>query len=358
MGIKSDYGKPLSSKVAEALAALYPDSDEWANRVWSFWARSFHIRLDRNKEILPGDSTEVVEVAFETVVLDEEAPGVIADREFAEFARSEGTGQSVTGQVRFVNNGKAYVDFGQPFEGVLPISNISHDHVESAAGVLHRGDEVTAQVVGHDVDDRKFVLSTQRLLPTPFELFKQSHAKGDPVVGMVDNIGKVVFVKLEGGVDGSILLGDLSHSFIANPNDVVRTGHQIKAEIIDFDRVPNKVSLSTKALHLSKWDHLNRYVKRDSIVQGPIVRVENYGIFVELLPGINGMVHHKEMPGYVDVPATYRDKIGQTVQARVLTLNPQKKIADLSFFNAAGAATSVPPWTQPVLSWPVLDAAA
>jgi HrpA-like RNA helicase/predicted RNA-binding protein with RPS1 domain len=364
--IRRDHGNPISSKVAEVLADLDPDDAEWQSKVWSFWARSFHIKVDSNEEILPGDASESVDAPLEAVEFDDELPSAVADREFEAYAQANSEPRRVTGIVTRVDEYSATLDIGEPFDGRLHVSNIAHARVDRADNVIRRGDEITAEVSQYDTRYRRVEVSTQVLLPTAFARFKAAfesrtdQEKTQPVTGIVENIDKgFVWVNLGGGVDGNISFKELSHEFIDSPSDHIDPGHELRARILGFDDGRKKVNLSIKAMYLSQWGYLAQQLKRGVLVRGRIVRYAEkkdvpgkpFGIIVEVLPGVGGMVHVKEMPGFIpDIRASF--PLGHIVQARVLSVDQQKKSISLSLINNAGTPTVVSAWTPPPLSWP------
>jgi small subunit ribosomal protein S1 len=145
-------------------------------------------------------------------------------------------------------------------------------------------------------------------------------------VKSITNFG--VFIDL-GGVDGLLHIADMSWKKIAHPSEVVAVGDEIEVLILDFDKENNKISLGLKQMTPDPWTQIEQKYPEDSVVQGRITNIQNYGIFVELEKGIEGLVHISEISWtkkFINLKDTFA--IGDTIEVKVLGVDPgQRKIS-------------------------------
>ncbi|MCF7871076.1 MAG: S1 RNA-binding domain-containing protein [Candidatus Omnitrophica bacterium] len=153
--------------------------------------------------------------------------------------------------------------------------------------------------------------------------------KGETMKGKVKSITNFgVFIDL-GGVDGLLHIADMSWKKIAHPSEIVAVGDEIEVLILDFDKENNKISLGLKQMTPDPWTQIEQKYPEGSVVQGRITNIQNYGIFVELEKGIEGLVHISEISWtkkFINLKDTFA--IGDTIEVKVLGVDPgQRKIS-------------------------------
>lgn len=155
--------------------------------------------------------------------------------------------------------------------------------------------------------------------------------KGKVVKGKVKSITNFgAFIDL-GGVDGLLHIADMSWKKIAHPSEVVAVGSQIEVLIVDYDKDNNKISLGLKQMTPDPWDQISQKYSKDSVVQGRITNIQNYGIFVELEKGIEGLIHISEVSWtkkFVNLTEAFA--IGDTIEVKVVGVDPEQRKISLS----------------------------
>lgn len=153
---------------------------------------------------------------------------------------------------------------------------------------------------------------------------------GDIVEGTVQRLAPFgVFVDL-GGMDGLVHISQLSHQHIDQPSDVVSEGDQLKVKVISVDRDNERIGLSVKETLPGPWDRIEDQINEGEIVEGNVVRLVHFGAFVEVLPGVEGLVHISQISKeHIGRPEEVLEE-GQKVKAKVLEVNGEKKRISLS----------------------------
>lgn len=155
--------------------------------------------------------------------------------------------------------------------------------------------------------------------------------KGKTIKGKVKGITNFgVFIDL-GGVDGLLHIADMSWKKIAHPSEIVAVGDEIEVLVLDYDKENNKISLGLKQMTPDPWDQIEQKYSKNSVIQGRITNIQNYGIFVELEKGIEGLVHISEISWtkrFINLKDAFA--IGDTIEVKVLGVDPEQRKISLS----------------------------
>ena len=221
------------------------------------------------------------------------------------------------------------------FEGVrgfIPASMLDTRFVRNTERFV--GQEFDAKIKEVDPKENRFILSRREVVEAATaaaraEVFGKL-AVGDVVTGKVARITSFgAFIDL-GGVDGLVHLTELSHERNVSPKSVVTVGEEIEVKILDLNEEEGRVSLSLKATTPGPWDGVEQKLAKGDVVEGTVKRLTDFGAFVEVLPGIDGLVHvsqisHKRIENPKEVL-----KVGQEVQVKVLEVNADAERVSLS----------------------------
>ena len=221
------------------------------------------------------------------------------------------------------------------FEGVrgfIPASMLDTRFVRNTERFV--GQEFDAKIKEVDAKENRFILSRREVVEAATaaaraEVFGKL-AVGDVVTGKVARITSFgAFIDL-GGVDGLVHLTELSHERNVSPKSVVTVGEEIEVKILDLNEEEGRVSLSLKATTPGPWDGVEQKLAKGDVVEGTVKRLTDFGAFVEVLPGIDGLVHvsqisHKRIENPKDVL-----KVGQEVTVKVLEVNAADERVSLS----------------------------
>ncbi len=231
--------------------------------------------------------------------------------------------------------------------GFIPASQISDNFVEDLASFV--GKTFNTRVIELDRKKNKLVLSRKVVLKQEKQESKKEVLskiqKGQRITGTVRNIADFgAFVDI-GGIDGLIHISDLSWNRVKHPSKVLTVGDQVEVEVLDFDKDKERVSLGLKQLQPQPWELAEEKYKVGDILEGKVVRMLDYGAFVELESGLDGLVHISEISeGFVKKPSEALE-IGQVVSVKILEVNAEQKRISLSI-SAANKTEAEPEYTN------------
>ncbi|MFS8972421.1 30S ribosomal protein S1 [Streptococcus mitis] len=221
------------------------------------------------------------------------------------------------------------------FEGVrgfIPASMLDTRFVRNTERFV--GQEFDAKIKEVDAKENRFILSRREVVEAATaaaraEVFGKL-AVGDVVTGKVARITSFgAFIDL-GGVDGLVHLTELSHERNVSPKSVVTVGEEIEVKILDLNEEEGRVSLSLKATTPGPWDGVEQKLAKGDVVEGIVKRLTDFGAFVEVLPGIDGLVHVSQISHKRIENPKEALKVGQEVQVKVLEVNADAERVSLS----------------------------
>ena len=221
------------------------------------------------------------------------------------------------------------------FEGVrgfIPASMLDTRFVRNTERFV--GQEFDAKIKEVDAKENRFILSRREVVEAATaaaraEVFGKL-AVGDVVTGKVARITSFgAFIDL-GGVDGLVHLTELSHERNVSPKSVVTVGEEIEVKILDLNEEEGRVSLSLKATTPGPWDGVEQKLAKGDVVEGTVKRLTDFGAFVEVLPGIDGLVHVSQISHKRIENPKEALKVGQEVQVKVLEVNADAERVSLS----------------------------
>ncbi|WP_337103490.1 30S ribosomal protein S1 [Paenibacillus sp. YIM B09110] len=229
-----------------------------------------------------------------------------------------------------VVKGGLVVDVG--VRGFIPASMVERHFVEDFSG--YKGRTLRVKVKEIDRENNKVILSQKEVLDAEFEQSKQqvmaSLQVGQELDGTVQRLTPFgAFVDI-GGIDGLVHVSELSWQHVAHPKDVVAEGQSVRVKVLKVDPAVGKISLSIKAAQPGPWDTAAGQFAIGSIVTGTVRRIVAFGAFVEIAPGVEGLVHISQISHQHIATPNEVLKEGQEVQAKVLDFNPAEKRVSLS----------------------------
>ena len=234
----------------------------------------------------------------------------------------------ITGYVKSRTKGGLIVTVFDNIEAFLPGSQIDVKPIRDYDVYVDKTMEFKVVKINHEY--KNVVVSHKALIEDEIEAQKAeiiSHLeKGQVLEGVVKNITSYgVFVDL-GGVDGLIHITDLSWGRISHPNEVVQLDQKINVVILDFDETKRRIALGLKQLTPHPWDALDPNLKEGDHVKGKVVVIADYGAFVEVLPGVEGLIHVSEMSWSQHLRSAQDFlKVGDEVEAVILTLDRENR---------------------------------
>jgi small subunit ribosomal protein S1 len=193
-----------------------------------------------------------------------------------------------------------------------------------------KGDKVTVKVIGIDYENNKISLSIKQVTGNPWDSVLERVQKGATLGGPVTNVTDFgAFVEIEPGVEGLIHIGDISWTRIRHPKEVFRKGQEVQVQILEVDAEKRRISLGYKQLN-DPWKNLDEKYQKGQDVTVKVVRLADFGAFVEVEDGVEGLIHISQLSTKrVEKPGdVLREK--QEVTARVIEVNPEQRRMRLS----------------------------
>src|SRR5215471_6505757 len=251
-------------------------------------------------------------------------------------------GTVVRGKVVSLKDYGAFIELEEGIEGLVHISEMSWTRrVKHPSKVVAVGDTVEAVVLDIDPRQNRISLGMKQLEPNPFASLKEKYPPGTVVKGVVRNIADFgIFVEIEEGIDGLVHVSDLSWTQrVKHPSELYQKGDEVEAVVlnIDFDGEKPKVSLGIKQLVPDPWDRIPYDYPVGKIVEAKVIKVLDFGAFVEIEKGVEGLIHVSEFSEErVDDPKQFV-KPGQVLKAEIIGVDTAERKIGLSFRGAARA---------------------
>jgi small subunit ribosomal protein S1 len=235
-------------------------------------------------------------------------------------------GQLRTGLVKNIADFGAFVDLGG-IDGLLHITDMSWDRIEHPSQMLKVDQEVEIKILAIDRDREKIALGLKQKEENPWERVAERYAVGAHVRGEVVNIMNYgAFVKLEPGIEGLVHISEMSWTRrINHPSEVVNPGDQIEVVVLEVDKDKQEISLGMKQTEVNPWTTVAQKYPMGTVVEGVIRNLTNYGAFVEIEEGIDGLLHVSDMSWTKKVshPSEVVKK-GDRVRCVVLSVDQEK----------------------------------
>ena len=205
-------------------------------------------------------------------------------------------GAVLTGVVKNLTDYGAFVDLGG-IDGLLHVTDISYGRVTHPAEVLHVGDEVTVQVLKYDPSKERVSLGMKQLLPDPWEGVADRFPVNTHIVGRVVSVTDYgAFVEIDTGVEGLIHISEMTWSRrMKHPSKVVRPGDEVETVVLEVNTKDRRISLGLKQLEANPWTTVEQRYSVGSVVEGRVRNMTEFGAFIEIEEGIDGLVHISDL---------------------------------------------------------------
>lgn len=239
----------------------------------------------------------------------------------------------VRGKVISLTDYGAFVELEEGIEGLIHVSEMSWTkRVKHPSKMLNPGDMVEAVVLEVDEENRRLSLGLKQTTPNPWSVIQEKYRVGDVITGIVRNIADFgAFIEVEEGVDGLVHISDLTwNRRIKHPAEVLKKGQEVEAKILKIDTDNQRLSLSIKELQPDVWQEFFKRYRVSDILEGKIVRITDFGAFVELSDGVEGLVHVSEMSHERLEKVSDSFQVGQSVRVKILRTDPDERKVGLS----------------------------
>ena len=201
-------------------------------------------------------------------------------------------GDIVTGNVTNIADFGAFVDLGG-LDGLLHITDMSWGRINHPSEMLKIGDPVEVKILNIDFEKEKIALGIKQKEPSPWDNIEQKYPVGCRVTGSVVNLMSYgAFVKVEEGIEGLVHISEMSWTRRVNhPSELVNVGDQVDVVVLDINKDKQEISLGMKQTEVNPWELVSEKYPPGTIIEGKVRNLANYGAFIEIEPGIDGLLH-------------------------------------------------------------------
>lgn len=298
------------------------------------------LHVEKASDVLKeGDEVEVkvlrVNDEEDKLILSKRAAD--AERAWKELQEKYENGETIEAKVAEVVKGGLVVDVG--VRGFIPASHVERHFVEDFSEYVGR--TLPLKVLEINPEQNKLILSHKLVLEEEHERKKENTLNnlqaGDVLEGTVQRLTDFgAFVDI-GGVDGLVHVSELAWHRVEHPSDVLSEGDKVKVKVLKVDRENERISLSIKETQPGPWDQVADHIRPGDVVTGKVKRLVSFGAFVEVFPGVEGLVHISQISRrHIATPSEVLEE-GQEVRVKVLDLKPEQKRISLSIKEAEQA---------------------
>ncbi|HEY3938430.1 MAG TPA: 30S ribosomal protein S1 [Bryobacteraceae bacterium] len=239
-------------------------------------------------------------------------------------------GGTVTGVVKNLTDYGAFVDLGG-IDGLLHVSDLSYGNVAHPSAIVQVGDQLTLKVLKFDREKERISLGLKQLHPDPWANIEAHYPPQSRVIGRIVSVTDYgAFVELEPGVEGLIHISEMTWSRrMKHPTKVVKAGDQVEAVVLEIKPKERRISLGIKQLEADPWTTVADRYSIGSVVEGRVRKLADFGAFIEIEEGIDGLVHISDLSwtAHVKHPSELVKK-GQVVQAVILNIDaPNRRLS-------------------------------
>jgi small subunit ribosomal protein S1 len=287
----------------------------------------------------PGDIGEYIGRTIRAIILkiDEERRNIVVSRrKLIEHEREEAkrklldrikVGDTISGTVTNIADFGAFVDLGG-LDGLLHITDMSWGRINHPSEVVKVGQRLEIKILKIDHEKEKVALGLKQLEPSPWDNIEERYPINSRVKGKVVNLVSYgAFVQLEEGIEGLVHVSEMSWTQRVNhPSEIVSPGQEIEVVVLDIDKEKQEISLGMKQTEVNPWELVTEKYPPGTIITGKVRNLANYGAFVEIEPGIDGLLHVSDMSWTEKIShPNEKYKKGDEIQCVVLDIDREKQ---------------------------------
>lgn len=311
----------------------------------------FNVDLSGVTAFLPGSQVDLRPVnnpdqlinnsfMFKVLQYDRQKPNIVVsrraileeerERNKKDILQTLEEGKIVDGVVKNITSYGVFVDLGG-IDGLLHITDMSWGKVKHPSQAFKVGDKISAKILKFNKEENKISLGLKQIKPNPWDTAEEKYQAGTKVMGKVSSITDYgVFVEVEEGLEGLVHLSELGWAKLKHPSQRFKVGDAIEVKVLEIDCVNKKLSLSRKQAEPSPWDEMALKYPKGTKVKGVVKNIADYGIFVGIEEGVDGLVHISDMSWKKIKHPTELFQKGQEIEAEVLNIDKDKERLSLS----------------------------
>ena len=242
-------------------------------------------------------------------------------------------GSRVTGKVVSLTDYGAFIELEEGVEGLIHVSEMSWTRkIRHPSKIISAGDVVEAVVLDIKPENRRISLGMKQVAPNPWDVIGEKYPVGTTIEGRIKNITDFgLFIGIDEGIDGLVHISDISWTKrIKHPSELYNKGDVIQAVVLDIDKKTERFSLGIKQLNTDPWKTVAERYKVGKEITGTVTNLTDFGVFVELEEGIEGLVHVSEISKEKVKTPTSKFNLGDVITARVMDVNSSERRIGLS----------------------------
>ena len=239
----------------------------------------------------------------------------------------------VNGKVVSLTDYGAFVELEEGIEGLIHVSEMSWTRkIRHPSKVVSVGEQVDAIVLDIKPDNRRISLGMKQVAPNPWDMVSEKYPIGTTIEGKIKNITDFgLFIGIDEGIDGLVHISDISWTKrIKHPSEIYKKGDLVQAIVLDIDKNNERFSLGVKQLQSDPWDTVSERYEVGKEITGTITNLTDFGIFVELEEGIEGLVHVSEISKEKIKTPVGKFNVGDVITAKVMNINTEERRIGLS----------------------------
>ncbi|MBA3016543.1 MAG: 30S ribosomal protein S1 [Desulfobacteraceae bacterium] len=257
----------------------------------------------------------------------------LAEDPWLAAAEKYSLGSLITGKVVSLTDYGAFIELEEGIEGLIHVSEMSWTRkIRHPSKVVSIGDMVDAVVLDIKPENRRISLGMKQVIPNPWDVISEKYPIGTTIEGKIKNITDFgLFIGIDEGIDGLVHISDISWTKrIKHPSELYKKGDMIQAIVLDIEKENERFSLGIKQLQTDPWKTIAERYGVGKEITGTITNITDFGIFVELEEGIEGLVHVSEISKEKIKTPVGRFNIGDVITARVMNINSEERRIGLS----------------------------
>ena len=242
-------------------------------------------------------------------------------------------GSRISGKVVSLTDYGAFVELEEGIEGLIHVSEMSWTRkVRHPSKIVSIGDIVEAVVLDIKPDNRRISLGMKQIAPNPWDVISEKYPVGTTIEGKIKNITDFgIFIGIDEGIDGLVHISDISWTKrIKHPSEIYKKGDIIQAIVLDIEKENERFSLGIKQLHPDPWKTVAQRYEVGKIITGTVTNLTDFGVFVELEEGIEGLVHVSEISKEKIKTPVGKFNVNDVITARVMNINSDERRIGLS----------------------------
>ncbi len=252
---------------------------------------------------------------------------------WATAAEKYPVGSKISGKVVSLTDYGAFVELEEGIEGLIHVSEMSWTRkIRHPSKVVSVNEEVDAVVLDIKPESRRISLGMKQVVPNPWDVISEKYPVGTTIEGKIKNITDFgLFIGIDEGIDGLVHISDVSWTKrIKHPSELFKKGDVVRAIVLDIDKENERFSLGIKQLHSDPWETVGERYEVGKEITGTVTNITDFGVFVELEEGIEGLVHVSEISKEKIKTPVGKFEIGDVITAKVMNINSDERRIGLS----------------------------